>query len=327
VLIVFFYATLNSFTQVTINSNKLPVVGDLWTNKTISDTSIQPGPSGANQTWNFATFFVQPTVLSEQFVTPTGSGNDALFPAANLKVNSFFGGYDYYLKTSSDLQFLGTKSSISEIVITNSQKVLSTPLNYGDSIVNANVTGTGFGYGLSGTIKVKADGWGSLGLYTGSFANTMRVYTEMNLVLGAGTGIDTYILIQRYTWYSTQYKAPVFQISILDMNGPLGSAHQKVTTVSLLTTDIDDFANNAFSFFISPNPIRANTLVKIKVKQPTELLISVRDIIGKEWFRLQIDVNSGESKIPVDLSDLPKGVYIISASTGTEAKKLRVIKD
>lgn len=325
ILLLGIYSISNA--QVILQSDKLPTVGDLYTNKTITDTTIQPGPSGANQTWDFSTFFVYPSVLSEQFISPTGIGNDTLFPSANLKVNSFFGGNDYYFKSSNNLQYLGTKSSTNEIRITNAQQVLRTPFAFGDSIINPAVTGTGFGYGLTGTIKVKADGWGSLTLFSGNFPLTMRVFSDANLVLGAGTGVDTYIQIQRYTWYAQNYKAPVFQISIIDINGPLNTTHQKVITVSLLTIDIDEAENNIFQFNVSPNPSASEANLSVSLLRNSNVNFKITDITGKIWKEEKRELTAGNNTIKMDLSILPKGIYIISTASGSLTREQRIVID
>src|SRR5687768_12856587 len=85
----------NTFAQVTLQTQNIPVAGDVWGNKTISDTTIQPGSGGANQVWDFSNYFVNPTVKSEAFTVPNGTGDDPLFPTANLKSTSLFGGFDY----------------------------------------------------------------------------------------------------------------------------------------------------------------------------------------------------------------------------------------
>ena len=170
-------------------------------------------------------------------------------------------------------------------------------------------------------------GGGSLSLYTGSFPSTMRVVTDMNLVLGAGTGIDTYIQIQRYTWYVLNYKAPVFQISIIDINGPLATAHQKVTTVSTLTTGIESIDKNLVQFNVNPNPAGSNAQVVINLLRNSEVNLKISDVIGRIWKEENHDFISGMNKVSLDLSDLPKGIYIISANSGAMVRKQRIVID
>jgi hypothetical protein len=302
--------------QPVLQPVSIPVSGDLWSNKTITDTTIQPGPGGSGQIWNFSNFFVNPSVISEAYSTPTGTGNDALFPTANLKSTSIFGGDDYYLRTGNELQYLGSKSSTMEIIISNAQKIMSVPFAYGDSIVNPAVTGMGpSGYSLSGTISVKADGAGDLTLYTGSFTNSLRVVTNVNLIIGAGTGLDTYLNITRHTWYSALYRAPVFQISVLDINGSLSNVHQKVVTVSTLTTGVEQLSATPLDFSIFPNPAAGSTQLSVNSLHASVENIQITDLTGRLCKVQKVSLQPGLNKFPLDIADLPKGVY----SVGTDA--------
>jgi hypothetical protein len=313
--------------QVTLQQNNMPQVGELWSNKTITDTTIQPGPGGQGMNWGFGNFFVYPNVISEQYVAPTGTGNDALFPSANLKVNSLFGGDEYYIRSAGSIQFLGMKSSTNEILITSAQNLLTVPFSFGNSVTNPAVTGTGFGYPLTGTISVTADGTGTLSLYTGAFTNTLRVVTDMDLILGAGSGVDTYVRIKKYTWYTASYRAPVFQIAMLEIDGPLGNAKQKVITVSTLTTDISDPQNDFFKLSIGPNPAAGNVEVTLNLKKNSTVDISMTDINGKVCLENSSELSTGINKLNFDISVLPKGIYLVSAIAGKTTSTKRLVID
>jgi hypothetical protein len=306
--------------QTILQPVSIPSSGDLWANKQITDTTIQPGAGGFMTSWNFLNYIVNPSVVSENFGTPNGAGNDAFFPTANLKVTSLFGGTDYYIKTSNSLQFLGSKSNTFEIIISNQQLIMSVPFQFGDSISNPSVSGSGLGYPLTGTISVVADATGNLSLYTGAFTNTLRVRTDMNLVLGAGSGIDTYIHIEKYTWYSTYYRAPVFQIAVFDMNGVLGTFHQKWTTVSTLTTDVNDLQSSKSAFSFYPNPVRSNSEIHLYSSENLNA-ISLLNISGKTvktWKAIALQ--------HLLLDDVLPGIYFLEAKSenGIEIKKLIV---
>ncbi len=327
-IIIFITATVNLVAQTVLQTNNLPVVGDLWSNKQITDTSIQPGPAGMNQSWNFSNYIVNPTVISEVYSAPSGTGNDALYPTSNLKVSSFFGGFDYYIKSANELQYLGSKSNSNEIVISNIQKLMTVPFSYGDTIANQPVTGTGLSnYPLSGTISVKADGTGDLILFTGAFSNTLRVTTDINIVQGAGTGLDTYFRIQRFTWYSSFYRAPIFQISILDVDGALGTYHQKYTTVSTLTTDVQETNLKNLSFSIVPNPSHGKTTVSFLQRRASEISFKVYDLTGRQWKEEVAFKDAGQQSVKLDLSLLPKGVYILSINDGIQNRQQRLVID
>ena len=317
----------SSWAQVTLQQNNMPQVGELWSNKTITDTTIQPGPGGQGMNWNFGNYFVYPNVISEQYIAPTGSGYDALFPSANLKVNSLFSGDEYYIRSAGSIQFLGMKSSTNEIVFTNAQNLLTVPFTFGNSVTNPSVTGMGLGYPLTGTISVIADGAGTLSLYTGAFTNTLRVVTDMDLVLGAGSGVDTYVRLRKFTWYTSSYRAPVFQIAMLDIDGPLGNIHQKVITVSTLTTDISDPENDFFKLNIGPNPAANNVEVFLNLKKNSTVNISIINVNGKVCLDKTSELATGINKLNFDISAFPKGVYLVSAVSGKITSTKRLVID
>ncbi len=312
----------NVFSQAIVQSPNIPVAGDVWGNKTITDTTIQAGPGGTNQVWNFGSFFVNPSVISEAYTIPAGSGNDALFPTSNLKATSLFGGDDYYYRSSTQLQYLGYKDQSVELVISNSQRLIDVPLQYGDTIMNVPVTGTGvFGYPLSGTIGVEADGTGNLTLYTGSFQNVLRVVTTMNLIIGAGTGIDTYVNIKKYTWYSPLYRAPIFQIATMDVSGNLASVNKKVVTVSLLTSDVSN-VNGDLNFKISPNPASVSTKISFD-RSGSVSEIFICDLTGK--IQRRTEIRPGTDNALIDISDLAKGVYIVTVSQNEKTSRQQLV--
>ncbi len=324
-LMLHFYVLKSQTVLYPVN---LPVAGDLWSNKTITDTTIQPGISGNGVIWNFSNYFVNPSVLSEHFVTPTGTSNDLLFPAANLKVTSFFGTEDYYYKASNYLQYLGSKNNAIELIISNSsiQKMLDVPMHYGDSIVNPAVTGTGLqGYPITGSIKVKADGAGDLTLFTGAFVSTLRVVTDINLVIAPGTGVDTYLRILKHTWYSTLYRAPVFQIAVIELDGPLGSSHQKHITVSTLTTDIENPFSPALNFTISPNPAKSKTNIHIFLNKNSEVNFKITDLTGRLLIEEKRELEAGNQSVMMDYSELPRGIYLLSLISGNLNRQQRLI--
>ena len=328
-LFVCILASINSFAQSpTLYAINFPTIGETWSNTQIADTSIQPGGGGMNTTWNFSNYFPNPSVISETYEAPTNSGNDTLFPNANLKASSYFGGYDYYVKTANDLQYLGSKSNTIEILITNVQQILTVPFTYGSSITNQPVTGTGIGgWALSGNVTVTGDGYGDLILFTQTFTNALRVKTDINLVQGAGTGLDTYIHIEKYAWYSSLYRAPVFQISVVYVSGALATFQQKITTISTLTTDVQNLSSSSFDFQLTPNPVRSQAEINLFSKTPITSEFRISDLTGKIWKSERHDLHSGMQHIAIDVSSLPAGIYMLTAGEGTYAPRRRFVKN
>jgi hypothetical protein len=317
-----FIISIKITAQTVLQANNIPMAGDLFGNKTITDTTIQPGSGGTNQVWDYSVYFVNPSVISEAFSVPASTGNDALFPNSNLKATSVFGGTDYYSRSINQLQYIGYKDQSLELIVSNQQKLLSVPLAYGDSIVNVPVTGTGiFGYPLSGTISVKADGQGNLTLFTGSFPNTLRVVTNFDLIIGAGTGNDTHVEILKYTWYTFQYRNPVFQIATLRINGNLASVTQKVVTVGLGVSGIEPVKND-LNLSVSPNP--ANDFATVSFdKISSKGCLNIYDVTGK--IISSQSVETGSDRLELDVRNLTRGIYLLSLIEGNTISRRKLV--
>lgn len=316
--------SVEALAQPTLQSANIPNVGDIWAYKTITDTTIQPGLTGMGVTWNYQSYFVNPTVFN-QIHSPLGSSpDDALFPNANMKVSSSFGGSEYYLRSNGALQFLGYKNLTSDIVITNTQNLLTVPLSYGQSVSNVPVTGTSFGsFNVTGTISATADATGTLQLSTGSTSNTTRVFYNINLIAGGDIGLDTYIQIRRYCWYRTGQRAPIFIIESLSVTGNLANSYQKSVLVNTITpTGIDDAG--ALSFSMSPNPVTSKAVITVAGERAQNVSFSVMDITGRVWKSSNVQPDMNHS-FTLDVADLPKGVYILSLQTSGTRRQQRFV--
>jgi hypothetical protein len=315
------------FAQPTLQTTNMANAGDVWAYKTITDTTIQPGLTGSGVSWNFSTFFVNPTAFNQTYSVPGSSGDDSYFPTANLKVNSSFGGSEYYYKNGSSLQFLGFKSITSDLIITNTQNILSVPLSYGNSVTNASATGTCFGgFAATGTISAIADGTGTLQLASGTYNNTLRVFYNIDMLVGHDFGLDTYVQVKRYCWYKVGQRAPVFIIESLSISGSLGNSYSKSVLVNYVTpTGVEDVQSN-FNFSLSPNPVKDRVIVHLSSDRAANAHYSVMDITGRVWKEEEVVFGQDHSFI-VDAINLPKGIYILSVQTAGTKKQQRFIVD
>jgi PKD repeat protein len=107
-LSVFFsFVFLSLSAQITFTADDLPGIGDkiVLANDTITQ-DISPGPSGANQTWDFSQLSADDT-LSLDFVDPAGTQYFDQFPSSTIAVEQ--SNATIYAQTTSDaFLFLGT---------------------------------------------------------------------------------------------------------------------------------------------------------------------------------------------------------------------------
>lgn len=314
--------------QYIIQSSNLPGAGDLWVNKIINDQSVQPGGSGPNIPWDFSIYFVTPNTISEQYSVPTGTAVDLTFPTANLKCTSIFGITEYFYKntTNNTLQYLGYYSSSNEIHISNTQTVLAAPFAYGNSSSNATVTGTGFsGSTISGTVSVVADAHGTLTVGGITTSNVLRVRTEYAIVEDFGGGLSETISFVKYAWYKQGLRAPYMQICTYDATGDIATIHQKYTLVANVTVGVDELSKPSLSFSVFPNPVGDTAEIDITIDQNSDMAIRLMDIAGKTVRTEKPYFIKGTHHISMDVSDLPKGVYILSVKGGATLREERIV--
>ncbi|MBL0102982.1 MAG: T9SS type A sorting domain-containing protein [Bacteroidetes bacterium] len=316
--------------QITLQSTNLPSLGDNITYKMITDTTIQPGSGGAGVVWDFSNYIITVNTVSEEYELPLTTGNDAAFTGANLKLTSFFGWTDYYIKNGAgtELQYLGFYSPSNELFISSVAKTLTVPFTYNSTVTNVPVTGTGYsGAVVTGTISTIADGYGTLKVQPGQggpYNNTLRVKYDINLSEDLGGLITTFHAV-RYAWYRSGLRAPVFQISILDIDGVLGHTHQKFSTFYAYSTDVDDLSKPTLLMSVFPNPASTTSKISYTIDRTTEVSLKVMDITGRVWKHEDFRQTVGEHSFVLDVSDLPKGVYILSLSAGTTTRQQRLL--
>ena len=110
-LSILIFSMVNANAQLTLTASSFPNVGDVYINHNDSLTAtLSPGPSGANQSWNFA-------ALNDHYkdttsvVTVASTPNGAAFPTANLAGKQGAGnGYVYMNKTATECDFIGISS-------------------------------------------------------------------------------------------------------------------------------------------------------------------------------------------------------------------------
>lgn len=324
-----FVAITTSFGQTAIlQSTNLPIVGDNWISKTFYDTTAQAGPGGSGVMWDFSLYVVSVNTLTESFRAPLTSGIDASFVGANLKCNSYFGWTDYFFKNAAgtELQYLGFQNASNEVRISNTQRVLTIPFAYGASISNVPLTGTGFaGSTLTGTISVVADGEGTLKTGAFTYYNVLRVKYDFDMVEDFGGPVSP-VHVVKYAWYKAGTRAPFMEMSTLNMSGIVGNSVQKYITVFYQATNgIDDLNKPELNFSVYPNPTSAQTTVQLNIDRASEVMIKIIDITGRIVSSEISQLHAGDNILKLDVSTLPKGVYILSAIAGSSIREKRII--
>ncbi|HRH67679.1 MAG TPA: T9SS type A sorting domain-containing protein [Bacteroidia bacterium] len=310
--------------QPTLSSANNPQAGERYFYR-ITDTIAQPGDPGAGQTWNFTNVFVSLNTVILNYVLPSATPYAASYPSANLASYIISGDYEYYTTGASSFVYNGKGTVNDQAQITGSSYILfSYPFTFGTNVVNTVSGSTGAGT-ISGTVTVTGDGHGTLKLPGITYNNVLRVRREENITYSFGPGVDENILTVSYFWYSSQHDGPLMKFVTTTTSG-IATGYTKFVGVADFGLGIDGPENPSISSIaVHPNPATSDVQLSFSSNQPSDILFRVMDITGriwKEWNRFTVP---GEVSIRLDVADLPRGIYLVSAYTEGTLRQDRLI--
>lgn len=113
-----------------------------------------------------------------------------------------------------------------------------------------------------------------------------------------------------------------FTVKANDASGNLSSSNTINVTTSGLTTVNDAEMENAIAIF--PNPTTGDFIINIKNDVNSLYSVNIFDVIGKKVHNTSISKNTTDMEIPLNLGNLPNGIYIIEISNSNSkyVKKL-----
>lgn len=284
-------------------------------------TNIEPGPAGANQTWNFETLVgygfyegvgdICVPVSGSPFADSAGASN------ANIVTKNIgdedSGPFQYYNQNNNVQELLAmgfvgdgnsTYSNYSDILT-----AVEYPFAYGDDFEDSWISRTfniawGFHFMAdTATASTEADAWGTITTPLGTYQNALRMKRTTTYTLwfrwieggdwsesGPYTDID-------YLWYVPGIKVPVMIISEMEDFEDYGVRY------------LDDYnfpvaieEDNETTFELFPNPATDRLIVK------SEKFISQASIYSISGQQVQ----TAKEDHMIDVSSLPNGLYLIN---------------
>jgi hypothetical protein len=261
---------------------------------------INPGPGGANVTWDFSAFTSSGTNVN------TITAANPSFPNTTITGSSQANSEAYYQEDATGKYLWGIDAGGTIITYTDPSKILFYPLTY-----NASETNTfeatffsGVNFTRAGTDEVTYDGYGTVITPNGTYNDVIRVALHQEYTDVYQGGTITYV-VDAYTWYLAGYPDPVAAITEISVDGqPAGSNGFYSTNSSLAL-----LSEESKSFEIYPNPATENINFKsLNNLEITEVKIvnSLGEIMIKNN---QNNMILNDTKINV--SDLENGVYFV----------------
>ena len=305
-----------SFSQIVITSNDMPVPGDTIRK---SYTTFLDGfdyqQNGPDQTW----YFDELTVITQQvdtFVSVSETpavyqfffNNQFIYPnyvaTAALKMAEFTSipgvtltdSYLFIKKTNEELREVGygvTLDGVSlPIQLQNIDTIFRFPLEYGNvdsahSLLEVDVPDLGY-LMMSKFRRNTVDGWGTLYTPYGEF-QTLRIKTEITeydslYSDSLGVGMPVLRNIIEYKWMANGYPEPVLLISEESF---LVTATY-IDSIRSTFLEVPEIRKNDFSFSIYPNPVTSHFSVAYELDESADVQISLLSIYGAELKRMNL---------------------------------------
>lgn len=321
-LLLIISSTQFLFAQVVLTSSYNFDLGDTFKYDGYEGvTNVEPGPAGANQTWNFESldgygFYegigdVCVTVASTPFADSAGASS------ANICTKNIgdedSGPFQYYNQNNNvqellAMGFVGDGNSN----YTNYRDILTAveyPFAFGDDFNDTWISwsfniGMGFHFMAdTATATTEADAWGTITTPLGTYHNALRMKRTTTHTIwfrwidggdwnssGTNTDID-------YVWYVPGIKVPVMIISEME-----GFEDYAVRYLDDYNFPVSIEEDNETTFELFPNPATDRLTIK------SEKLISqawIYSISGQQ-------VQTAKEQHLIDVSSLPNSLYLIN---------------
>lgn len=325
IAIVTFAIASQSQTVITYN-NHSPQIGQTIVMKSLygdqNPLNIDPGPAGANVTWNFAAY-VGIDESTTTFINPaqTPFADSIAGTGINLAV-AFLDeedtGYAFFTSTQQNLTInsFGLMMEGAPIMYNSYDPApvqMVFPFAFGDSYDTYGEMETDFeGYiSLSKEwITVTADAWGTLTNPIGTFNNVLRLkmhsidstFTYFNGVLVYSDGYESF----DYSWYSSTHR-----YMIQSIYGDLVDGDLEVWGIDYLVEESASVENPEFSKLkIYPNPASDKLFIEDGYGQ-----FILSDMMGRKV----LEINAHLGATGIDITSLPEGLYILHTIQNNQA--------
>ena len=320
-----------------------PSVGYTYQMYQCDSLNINPGASGANASWNFASIVTHSNILSTYV---TSAASNPSYPTATVAVAYSANNTSYYNSTATALNYFGgniTAGAVQAAVIYTNAAVFAVYPMALNTMTNSAIAGSvsvtsplPASGTFTGNCHVMADGTGTLTLpgTNTTFTNALRVMTSQTLDIVTSFANATLTQVT-YDYYSVDIRNPLFTIATATavIGGPFGgtttqtivtrdkNANTTTTTTPTPTTTVGLAENeaNAVNFSVYPNP--SASYVNFTTDSPNAKQVTVYDITGKLTDRQTFN----DGKIKLDVSNYNTGLYLYSI-IGSDNRTLKTGK-
>ncbi|WP_265131060.1 T9SS type A sorting domain-containing protein [Chryseobacterium oranimense] len=291
-------------------------------------STLTPGPSGANVSWDFSPYTSANTNIQTRYDCPGGNTNctDTNFSQANKIIASVAPGgserYVYFKYANNELLTLGAKSIDSGVttytIYTDPSMELKFPVTYlqtfTDSWAGNSTPGS---VAETGTQTITVDAYGTLKTALGTFPNTLRVKVEKNITSSTASVPTSNTTFVGYSWISSSYAGVLLTLGFSETSitgGPVIYSRYLSYGKNTLTLGTDDVTAGR-KMDIYPNP--SSDYVNIKNGEKIEK-IEMNNAEGRK-------ISEFKKADKIDISGFPSGIYFLTITFKdgkTDTKKI-----
>jgi hypothetical protein len=290
-----FLIALSAQAQIVLTSSDIPSTVGFQYTQSCSDltTTVNPGPAGANQTWDLRGIPVSTTTTLE-IVDRSATPNPTWFPLADLITKTtgegdYVTSYSYELLTSQMLRNLGMAFTVPEssyaVEWTNEPPFATFPVEYQDSWMTRmhwEQTFMGFTIAMTDTNWITMDGWGTVIIDEGGSFSCLRGKGHHHTV-STLNGIPT---SDTWTWSYSWWTSGHGQVASMESNPGgdenftegmfcrmgVGSAAEPVQIVPLTLELQSPY----------PNPFNPETVIPYSVNAVADVELAIYNALGQK---------------------------------------------
>ncbi len=343
-LILSFVFTTNGFSQITITSADIQIVGDLVTQyvDTLFGVDQDAGSAGPDQTWDYSGS-LNHYEINTAFVSVASTPYTASYPTANIASTTDSNIYLYMNNSPSMVTIEGTAGPIvtagDTTYMNPSQTLYQLPFTYLNNFtdtykIDYQGDGTVFGvyafrYVSHGVIYDSTDGYGILKTPMGTY-DALRVKrwenTTDSIFIKFASAMEPWSLFDSYTasqlsfkWFANGVKMPVAEVSTDATQNPTYFTY----SATVGTFGIESETTQQIK--VGPNPANESISIFIPEKyNGADLQFQLSDVNGKVVFNKSIQHSS---QFLVDISFLDAGVYIYTVQSTSEKFTGKIVKE
>jgi hypothetical protein len=305
--------------QTLNQANNAPANGDQHSTMQC-DSTINPGPSGANVVWSFPTLNIHSSVVANYTTSASVAPG---YPANGQVTGSSINDLAYTTSSAASLLYYGGNFKAGTI---EASFTYSSPAVYAAYPMSVNTSSTSLIGGtlnvtaptaqsgnFTGNSAVVADGSGTLILpgATGTFSSVLRVLSTQTLNYTAGF-LSGVVTIKMYNYFATGVKAPILTITSETITALGSPSTQSMVTINKdylspptnTATGISEIRNADLEILVFPNP--ASYVMTFVSENQNAKEVVIYDITGK-MLEKQYFYNG---KVNLNVGNYNNGLYM-----------------